>query len=140
MSRNSSKWRLSALVAPVLLMFVLSGVAFGAGRPADLTAFSALPQQDKVLIEWTMSREFETAFYRCLRSRASDDYGEVIYTVAAGGSVGSARYSYVDQPTAPGEYYYWIEEVNVIGVSEFYGPVRAFIGRTWVYAPLMSRN
>lgn len=141
MSRNVLRRRFLAFVAPVLMVFVLSQAASAASYPADLTSFSARPVRDQVVIEWTMSREFETAFYRCYRSRAADDEGEVIYTVAASGSVGSAHYSTTDRPPAPGAYYYWLEEVDSSGFFMlYYGPVRAFVGQTWVYAPVAGRD
>lgn len=106
---------------------------------AEVIVFAALPQREAVLLRWETSRDFQVAMYRCRRSQAVHGPDEVVYEVAALGAVGRAAYEAVDHPPVAGVYFYTLEEVTVVGRSEFTAPVRAFVGSNWTNLPAVLR-
>jgi hypothetical protein len=93
----------------------------------SLASFTAGWEGDQVLVAWETALEINTVGFWIWRSTASEgDYvqvnDELIPSVSPGGTTGNS-YLYVDSDVTPGKvYYYKLEELEVSGVRNWYGP------------------
>jgi hypothetical protein len=84
-----------------------------------------------VAVEWTTVTETDAYGFHVLRAAtAGGDYARVTRRVIpAQGSGGSgAAYSYVDDVPSPGTYFYRLEERELAGTQNRYGPVSVVVG------------
>jgi hypothetical protein len=92
-----------------------------------LDSFSAAWQGSQVLVEWTTAQEIDTLGFNLWRSTSLDgDYMQVnealIPSISPGGVTGGS-YSFTDSGVTPGStYYYKLEELEVGGAHNWYGP------------------
>lgn len=92
-----------------------------------LARFTAAPAAGGgIAIGWETASEIATAGFHLWRSERSDaGYRRITPALlpARGGPTRSAAYTYADRQTTPGKvYFYRLEEVNLYGLSAFYGP------------------
>jgi hypothetical protein len=97
-----------------------------------ITGLEAMPEESAIRVGWQTASELDVLglnVYRGesldgVRTRLNDDLipGQVP------GSPMGATYEFLDDTAKPGlEYYYWVESVDVYGVSVSQGPVSAEI-------------
>ncbi len=97
----------------------------------ELLDFSATGKKNAVLLSWETVSELNTIGFNLYRSKSRDGYrkllnSELISSLASPGSLSGAVYTYKDKTAKPGVvYYYWLEEVDVYGRTELYGPEKA---------------
>jgi uncharacterized repeat protein (TIGR01451 family) len=106
----------------------------------DLLNFTATPQPDNSLrIDWVTGSEINTWGFHLWRSasrlqqsdgnrnEAERITGELV--VATGGPTLGARYSVVDRTVQPGvRYTYWLQEIELDGTHNEYGPIQGGVG------------
>jgi hypothetical protein len=99
-----------------------------------------------VVISWTTSTEVDTVGFNIYRSTAPDDPApelvtpELIPSESPGSPVG-ASYNWTDGAVQPGvTYFYWLEDVDVHGVTGRHGPVVVAVGPFRVFLPLAVRS
>ena len=106
-----------------------------------LASFTATPYDGHVLMQWETASEMDNAGFNLWRSEAE----AVPYTQlnddlipARGGPTTGASYGYNDERLTNGmTYWYKLEDVDIHGVSAFYGPVSATPQRLHgMYLPL----
>jgi hypothetical protein len=94
-----------------------------------LVKFTAIGQEERVLLEWETASEPDTEGFNLWRSEAADGEYTRLNTgliQAQGSGDTGASYEYVDTEVVKDvTYYYKLEDVDTSGVSTFYGPVRA---------------
>lgn len=99
----------------------------------ELLDFSATARKNAILLSWETASELNTLGFNLYRSKSPDGKrkllnSELILTLDGPGGVSGATYSYKDRTARPGiAYYYWLEEVDVYGHSELFGPEKAKI-------------
>jgi hypothetical protein len=110
----------------------------GAPLGVTLASFEATAQAGHVLVTWETVSELETAGFNLYRTGTADPpaAANLLATVPSQGP-GSAQgffYSYQDNAVTPGEtYWYWLEDVDLSGVTTLHGPVSAvYVGPTAV--------
>jgi hypothetical protein len=107
-----------------------AGYWYGAEGPTAVTlsAFTAAWSGDDVVVAWETAMEIDTVGFNVWRSETHDSgYVRVNTTLipsASPGSVWGSAYSYADSGVTPGTtYYYKLEELEVGGARNWYGPV-----------------
>lgn len=100
----------------------------------DLVSFTARPQQGAIALRWETSAEVNTFGFHLFRSsdgtRANATRITPNIIPATGRGQGGAVYTWTDQTAQPGQTYaYWLQEVEVDGATNEYGPVTASLGQ-----------
>jgi len=98
-----------------------------------LTRFEAAPAVGGgIVIAWETASELDTAGYHLWRSEQPDaGYLRITPALlsARGGPTRSATYTFADRAALPGRtYHYRLEEVDISGLSAFYGPTSPVSG------------
>ena len=91
-----------------------------------LSAFSAEPAENGILIQWTTETEPNNAGFNIFRSQnESSDYLKINENLipARGNAMSGASYSYLNMLHEAGNYYYKLQSVSLTGDTSFYGPV-----------------
>jgi hypothetical protein len=101
--------------------------------PVELSSFSAnLNQGGNITLNWTSQSETGIAGYRVYRSEiAVAEQALCVNSVLipAHNSSQEFSYSFVDEEnTQQGEWYYWLEAIELNGTGELYGPVSIILG------------
>ena len=102
-------------------------VYYGNPTAVTLASFAATWDGDAVQVAWETALEIDTVGFNVWRSTAPDGVyvrvnGSLIPSTSLG-SVFGASYSYVDEGVIPGgTYYYKLEELEVSGGRNWYGP------------------
>lgn len=95
--------------------------------PVTMSSFSAIIQNEAIVIKWSTESEVETLGFHVLRAEFEDGPFERITTALipsqGSGSMGS-EYEFVDRNVEKGnEYWYKIEQLGVNGQIQMLGPV-----------------
>jgi hypothetical protein len=104
------------------------GGAQGPPTAVTLASFTATPVDGNILVEWETAMEIDTVGFNVWRSELpGGPYAKLNDTLIPSASPGSAwgsTYSYVDSDVTPGTTtYYKLEELEVGGGRNWYGPV-----------------
>lgn len=110
-----------------------------------LSELRAERRPDGVLVRWTTLAELDSYGFRVYRSPTPGRAGAVLVTpnVIPGqgrGRSGGASYSFFDAGAPDGPLYYWLEEIDLSGLSTFHGPATPTLQAirfTW-FLPVVS--
>lgn len=104
-----------------------SGTVTDATLPVELSHFSAtMTAQNYVLLTWTSQSENNLLGYHVYRSDSMNLSSAIqVSELIEGTNTSSAQtYVYYDKElTDEGSYYYWLQNVEMDGTAQFYGPV-----------------
>ncbi len=102
--------------------------------PVELSSFTATTTQqlDQTMVElrWTTQSESEIAGYNVFRNETNDITTAMQLNLTMVGATNTSvttNYSYVDQETEPGTWYYWLQSNELNGYTEFYGPISIMV-------------
>ena len=104
-------------------------ILVGSPLGVNLAGFSAVQQDDAVLLTWETASELENRGFNLYRgtSDAGPDrqLNETLIPSQSQGNPGGFIYTWEDRADlVPGTaYYYWVEDVNIYGVATMHGPV-----------------
>jgi hypothetical protein len=96
-----------------------------------LATFEAVQTAEGVMVFWETASELGTVGYNLYRSAtaAQPETWLAYLPSQAPGSTSGFSYSYLDTAVQAGEtYWYWLEDVDVYGVTTLHGPVSATLG------------
>ena len=108
-----------------LTSFSVFGGAGGTGEPlpVELLSFSGDCQNQTSVLNWSTASEYNSAYFDIERSENGFDW-EVIHSVdAAGFSSSLVEYQYVDLNKFNNTSYYRLNQFDVDGRNEYYGPI-----------------
>ena len=94
-----------------------------------LAIFRTIPQNHKIILEWSTESEIDNAGFNLYRSETEN--GEYIkinngLIPAQGSPTQGASYEFIDKNVKNRKiYYYKLEDIDMNGVSTFHGPVSA---------------
>jgi hypothetical protein len=95
--------------------------------PVELSSFTAwLTAAHFVDIRWTTQSETDAMGYNVYRNDTQDmevAYLVNPYMIPATNTSMEAHYNFLDQEATPGTWYYWLENKNISGTSDFFGPI-----------------
>ena len=107
----------------------------------ELASFAAEAQGSDILVTWETASELDNLGFNLYRAESADGprtklNSSLITSQGPGSSVGAA-YRFVDESVEPGiTYHYWLEAVDVSGMTMDYGPVSAqvspFFGKVFL--------
>jgi len=100
----------------------------------ELASFTATPQAwtKSILLEWETISEVDNLGFNLYRAESPDGRqirlnANLIPSQGPGSPIGF-KYSFADRTARPGRtYYYWLEAVDIYGMTASYGPVAAAI-------------
>jgi hypothetical protein len=106
--------------------------SFTTGTPTavQLTSFTAQAAREHIVVNWDTAGGLDILGFHIYRATSPDGRRERLtaglLTSHAPGSASDGHYQYVDETTRAGAtYYYWLEELDVNGATQLYGPVSA---------------
>jgi hypothetical protein len=113
--------------------FALAVTGSGLNIPVDLGSFDAtyIEEQGGVLVEWTTQSEESNLGFFVLRSDAlGGEYQTMNAEIipGAGTSAVPKSYSFLDELSMPGTYYYTLRQVDSDGSAATYGPLSVSVG------------
>ncbi|MGQ9600086.1 MAG: hypothetical protein ACUVWZ_11800 [Anaerolineae bacterium] len=113
-------------------------------QAVTLASFSAAPAGNAIRLEWTTATELENMGFNLYRATSPAGpqvkLNDSLIASQAPGSALGASYEFVDASVQPGvTYYYWLEDVDVYGVTTLHGPVQAELKAVRRLMPLRPR-
>jgi hypothetical protein len=110
-----------------------------------LAEFGAARQPGGVLVRWRTVAELDNYGFRLYRSRTPNRAGAELITpqIIPGqgrGRADGASYSFFDANAPDGPLYYWLEDIDLNGTSEFHGPAQPTLQGvgTTIFAPMVA--
>jgi hypothetical protein len=106
----------------------IDAIGYVAPTAIDLASFTATQQDGTVVLDWETVTEVDNLGFNLYRAEAPDGQrlrlnGTLIPGQAPGSPVGGS-YQFVDEAVRPGvTYYYWLEDLDLSGVTTQHGPV-----------------
>ncbi|MGD8623248.1 MAG: hypothetical protein PVJ34_01835 [Anaerolineae bacterium] len=99
----------------------------------SLSFFGARATSDKVVVKWETASEIDNVGFNLYRSDSLDaapvKLNAGLIASQAPGSTSGAVYRFFDEDVQIGRtYYYWLEDVDIYGVSTRHGPVSVVFG------------
>ena len=95
----------------------------------DISSLTATAHNGFIEISWTTATEIVNAGFNVHRSRSNADPNTCLNAgliPARGDMLQQVPYSFVDENVTYGvTYYYWVEDVDIFGISSLHGPVSA---------------
>ncbi len=96
----------------------------------DLAGFSAAAQKNGVLLTWETATELDNLGFKVYRAGSMNgaraQLNQRLIASQMPGSTVGATYTFLDEMAVPGvRYYYWLEDVDVQGLTTRHGPVTA---------------
>jgi hypothetical protein len=91
--------------------------------PVELLSFDGYQKGDAVLLKWRTASEENAEHYRIQRSIDGEDWEALGRVDAAGTTVNSTDYRYLDEDPLKGRSYYRLVQVDRNGDQERYGPI-----------------
>lgn len=116
----------SAIVNNATLMNGASFVLSDNTLPVELSSFNAtISAQNYVVLSWVSQSETNLAGYYVYRNSSNELNTAIRIStlIPAGNSSGQNRYSYQDNESEPGYWYYWLQSRDLDGSEGFHGPV-----------------
>jgi uncharacterized repeat protein (TIGR01451 family) len=111
-----------------------------------LAEFGVERQPGGVLVRWRTVAELDNYGFRVYRSRTPNRAGAELITpqIIPGqgrGRAGGASYSFLDTGAPDGPLYYWLEDIDLNGTSEFHGPAQPALQGvgTTLFVPVVQR-
>ncbi|MCD4818574.1 MAG: T9SS type A sorting domain-containing protein [Candidatus Cloacimonetes bacterium] len=99
------------------------------GLPVTLSMFAAVYANDITTLDWLTQSEIDNVGWNIYRS-ISGNFGQALkinsnFIEGAGTTTEETEYTFIDDTIDPnwGTYYYWLESVDLSGVSELHGPI-----------------
>jgi hypothetical protein len=111
----------------------------------DLASFTATAGRQGIVVEWETVSEVDNVGFNLYRAESAEGprtqlNAGLIRSLLPPGSAEGASYLFLDESARPGvTYSYWLEDVDVYGVSTFHGPVSATLARVGRLLPNRPR-
>lgn len=97
--------------------------------PIELKSFDAQLQDEGVLLEWVTSSEYASDIYSLYRSEDGESWNKLQDLPAAGYSNSDIEYTYIDDTISFNYTYYRLDQIDIDGSIESYGPVHVYRSR-----------
>ncbi|MDZ4182009.1 MAG: LamG-like jellyroll fold domain-containing protein [Candidatus Cloacimonadaceae bacterium] len=94
--------------------------------PIELSSFNAVPHaQNYVVLHWVTQSETDVMGYYIYRNTINDISSAIRVSplIAATNSSSQTSYQYEDSEVTPGQWYYWLQNIDFNGGDSFHGPV-----------------
>lgn len=98
--------------------------------PVELLDFTARPENNQVLVQWTTATEINNDYFTIERSVDGILYEELAIVDGAGNSTAQLEYAIYDAHPYPGTSYYRLIQTDFNGARTIYGPIPVNISTT----------
>jgi lipopolysaccharide export system protein LptA len=95
----------------------------GGPLPVELLSFNATCENDQIALTWQTASEHNSSHFEVEKSRDGETWGMIGQQAAAGNSNELLTYQFVDEEKNAGTIYYRLNQVDVDGKNEYFGPV-----------------
>ena len=96
--------------------------------PVELTSFTASIVNGKVLVSWQTATEINNAGFSLEKSKDNISYKEIAFIHGHGTTTYKSDYSYTDNSTLSGKYYYRLRQVDLDGSFHYTSSIEADLG------------
>lgn len=95
--------------------------------PVTLLYFRAAATENGVLIQWSTSSETNNDYFTIERSKNLQDWSVIGTTPGFGNSVVTKKYSFIDNNTSAGRWYYRLKQTDYDGEFEYFDAIEILI-------------
>ena len=109
-----------------LTTFSVFGGAGGSNQPlpVELILFNGQCFEDIVRLNWSTESESNSAYFDVEKSQDGVEWSVVHSEIAAGNSLAQIDYEFIDLDKNLGDIYYRLNQVDIDGNSEYFGPIQ----------------
>ena len=97
----------------------LASTSFANPLPVELVAFSVIPIENVVSIQWTTASELNNDFFTVERSVDGFEFSGITEVTGAGTTAVTTNYEYIDQSPLQGISYYRLRQTDFDGTTAF---------------------
>lgn len=119
-----------AMGAPIYLTLGSNTALPDNPLPIELLAFTARPDEDKVLLEWTTATETDNAYFTVERSQDGRHFEAIAQVPGAGNSTTPLAYALTDENPLRGQSYYRLRQTDYNGDASFSNLESVFMNPT----------
>jgi hypothetical protein len=101
------------------------GQGNGSPLPVELVSFNASCLENQTVISWQTASEHNTAHFDIEKSKDGETWNVIGQKAAAGNSNELLTYQFMDEEKNAGTFYYRLNQVDVDGKNEYFGPEAA---------------
>jgi hypothetical protein len=99
------------------------GQGNGSPLPVELSSFSASCDEDVVTLSWSTASEQNSSHFDVEKSTDGENWRVIGTISAAGNSTQDIHYSFVDSEKSNDQNYYRLNQVDIDGKNEYFGPI-----------------
>ena len=96
--------------------------------PVELTSFTVSSENGKVHLLWETATELNNAGFSIERSKDNIRFSEIVFIEGNGTTTEKSSYSYTDNSTLAGKYYYRLKQVDLDGSFHYSKTVEVDLG------------
>ncbi len=100
------------------------GQGNGSPLPVELTSFAASCEEDVVTLSWSTASEQNSSHFDVEKSTDGENWRVIGTVLAAGNSTQDINYSFIDDEKSNGQNYYRLNQVDIDGKNEYFGPIQ----------------
>lgn len=95
----------------------------GGPLPVELTSFSTSCEEDIVSLSWSTASEQNSSHFDVEKSTDGETWRVIGTILASGNSTQNIDYSFIDSEKSSGDNYYRLNQVDIDGKNEYFGPI-----------------
>jgi hypothetical protein len=99
------------------------GQGDGSPLPVELTSFQASCEDEGVILNWSTASEQNSSHFDVEKSENGTDWRVIGTVSASGNSTQEINYAFIDSEKSNSDNYYRLNQVDVDGKNEIYGPI-----------------
>jgi hypothetical protein len=99
------------------------GQGDGSPLPVELTSFQASCEDEGVILNWSTASEQNSSHFDVEKSENGTDWRVIGTVLSAGNSTQDITYTFIDSEKSNGDNYYRLNQVDVDGKNEYFGPI-----------------
>ncbi len=96
----------------------------GGPLPVELTSFATSCEEDVVTLSWSTASEQNSSHFDIEKSIDGETWRIIGTVIAAGNSTQDIDYTFVDDEKSNGKNYYRLNQVDIDGKNEYFGPIQ----------------
>lgn len=91
--------------------------------PIELNYFSGVCNNELITLSWQTASEFNSSHFDIEKSTDGENWNKIGTVSASGYSTQEINYAYIDSEKSNGDNYYRLNQVDLDGKNEIYGPI-----------------
>ncbi len=91
--------------------------------PVELNSFNATNVENKIILDWSTATETNNRGFEIERSASNHEWKSIGFVEGNGNSSEPKNYTFADEPTTRGKYFYRLKQIDFNGTYRIYGPI-----------------